>query len=101
MRVKVCKAEDIEEGKARKVSIMARNIAVFKLDGKLYGLEADCKHMKACVADGKIEGRVVTCPMHGWRYDIPTGECLEESWARLKTFPAFEENGSIWVDVVL
>jgi len=99
MRVKICRDEDLKDGAARSVKILARNIAVFRIDGVIYGLEADCKHMKANLATGTISGSVVECAMHNWRYDIPTGECLDEEWAKLKTYPAFVEDGYIWVDV--
>jgi len=100
MRVKVCKESELKEGDSRVVSILAKRVAVFKLNGELFGMEGDCKHMKQSIAEGKIEGTVITCPHHGWRYDIPSGECLEESWAKLKTYVAYVEDGHVWVDVL-
>jgi len=99
VRFKICRQEELREGGVKTAKILARTVAVFNLDGQLYGLEGDCKHMKASLASGKIEGTIITCPMHGWRYDIPSGECLEESWARLKTYKAYVEDGHIWVDI--
>jgi len=98
MRIRVCRENELAEGEARAISILEHTAAVFKLGNRLYGLEADCKHEKACIANGGIDGTVVTCPQHGWRYDIPTGECLEDSSAKLKTYSAYVENGYIWVD---
>lgn len=99
MRIKICAEVDLREGGTKSVRVLARNIAVFRLNGQIYGLEADCKHMRASIASGKIEGTIITCPAHGWRYNITTGECLNESWARLKTFHVEIESGLIYVTV--
>jgi nitrite reductase/ring-hydroxylating ferredoxin subunit len=99
MRIKVCKEDELAPGDVRTVTILASTVAVFRLGDRLYGLEADCKHEGACIANGTIDGTVVACPEHGWRYDIPTGECLEKSDSKLKTYTAYMENGYIWVDV--
>jgi len=99
MKLKICGESEIPVGGSKVIRILARRVAVFNLDGTLYAIEADCKHMKANLASVELNGTVITCPLHGWRYDIPTGECLEEKWAALKTFPVFVENGYIWVDV--
>ena len=97
--MKICGENDIPVGGSKSIRILARRIAVFNLDGDFYAIEADCKHMKANLSTGEINGMVIACPVHGWRYDIPTGECLDEQWAKLKTFAVFVENGYIWVDV--
>jgi len=68
-------------------------------NGELYGLEADCKHMKDSIAHGKIESHTITCPAHGRQYDIRTGVCLNEPWAQLKTYPVVVENGQVCVAV--
>lgn len=99
MRLKVCHQDQIKEGGVKALKILARNVAVFRLNGGLYGLEADCKHMRASIANGKIDGTIITCPAHGWRYDITTGECLNEPWAKLKTYPVDVVDGIIYIEV--
>ena len=80
------------------MKILARTLIVVRLNGQVYGLEGDCKHMKASLASGEIDGTIITCPAHGWKYDIISGECLTESWAKLKTYNTFESDGYVWVD---
>jgi nitrite reductase/ring-hydroxylating ferredoxin subunit len=78
---------------------MARTVAIFRIGGDLFGLEADCKHMKMSIARGSIDGFTITCPAHGWQYDITTGACLNEPWAKLKTYRAVEEDGLIYLEI--
>ena len=99
MRLKVCNQDQIKEGGVKALKILARNVAVFRLNGKLHGLEADCKHMRASIANGKIDGTIITCPAHGWRYDITTGECLTEAWAKLKTYPVDVVDGIVYIEI--
>ena len=99
MRLKVCSDDQIREGGVKSLKILARNVAVFRLGGQLYGLEADCKHMRASIAYGTIDGDVITCPAHGWRYNIKSGECLNESWAKLKTYPVEVVDGVVFLEI--
>jgi nitrite reductase/ring-hydroxylating ferredoxin subunit len=101
MKIKVCRELDLAEGSVRSVKVLARTVAVIRVNGELYGLEADCKHMKASIARGKIEGHTITCPAHGWQYDIQTGACLNEPWAQLKTYPVVVEDGQVYVEVTV
>jgi nitrite reductase/ring-hydroxylating ferredoxin subunit len=99
MKINICREQDLTEGSVRTTKVLARTVAVIRINGEFYGLEADCKHMKASIARGKIEGCTITCPEHGWQYDIRTGACLNEPWAQLKTYPVVVEDGQVYVEV--
>ena len=96
---KVCRTEDLKPGQAASISVLARPYAVFNVDGKLYGLDAACSHMKANLAAGMLYGNIVECAMHGWEYDVTTGECLTVPGTRLKTRALKIEQGFIWIDL--
>jgi nitrite reductase (NADH) small subunit len=99
MKTRICASVELPDGAMRFTRTMARTVIVIRLDGRLHGLEGNCKHMKASLAAGSIEGVIITCPMHGWQYDIVTGECLNESWAVLRKYNAWEESGQVYVDI--
>ncbi|MBU0507958.1 Rieske 2Fe-2S domain-containing protein [bacterium] len=94
---KVCAGKDLRPGQARSISIGAHPYAVFNVDGELHGLEAACGHMKANLAAGRLSGNVVECAMHGWEYDVKTGQCLSVESRPLHTFPVKVENEYIWI----
>jgi nitrite reductase (NADH) small subunit len=98
VRIKVCLESELVPGGAKVVKILAKRMAVFNVAGRLFGLEADCKHMKASIATGRIEGLTIVCPVHGWQYDLETGACLNEPWASLKTYAVIVEAGQIYLD---
>jgi len=71
---KVCRCSDLKEKAGRRFVIDDIEIAVFKVDGKVYALSNICLHQKASIIyDGFIEDGKVTCPAHGWQYDLKTG----------------------------
>ncbi len=76
---------------------MARRVAVFNVDGKLYGIESDCKHMRASLAAGHVTDGVLTCRWHHWRYDLESGECLDLKGARLKRYEVEIDGDNIFV----
>ncbi|HEY3294478.1 MAG TPA: Rieske (2Fe-2S) protein [bacterium] len=96
---KVCRTDDVKPGHAASVSLYARPYAVFNVDGRLYGMDGGCAHMKANLASGAMYGNIVECAMHGWEYDVTTGECLTIPGVRLKTHPLKIEEGFVWIDI--
>lgn len=54
--------------------------------GRLIGFQSECAHMRASLAKGEIVDGVLTCPWHGWQYDVASGECLTVAGHRLKQF---------------
>ncbi len=72
-------------------------IACFRVDGKVYVIDDECAHENGPLGEGSVDGFVVTCPYHDWRYDIRTGDCLTEPARNLSCFAVKEYDGFIWV----
>ena len=75
--VKVGKTSDIAEGSALAVEAKGRELALFKLEGRIYCLADLCTHEDAPLCEGTIEGGEIECPWHGARFDIKTGAVTE------------------------
>jgi nitrite reductase/ring-hydroxylating ferredoxin subunit len=97
---RVCRVEELKEGQARSITVLARPYAVFNVDGALYGLDAACAHMKANLAAGRLYGNIVECAVHGWEYDVRTGECLTVPHDPLRTHPVKIEDGYVWIGLI-
>ncbi|HEY6164995.1 MAG TPA: Rieske 2Fe-2S domain-containing protein, partial [Nitrososphaeraceae archaeon] len=76
----LCLAEDIQSGQSRSFSITDEKgtkkieIAVFNIDEKYYGISNICQHKGGPLSKGLIEGNIVTCPWHGWKYSVVDGK---------------------------
>jgi len=76
--VSVARIGDIPPGRGRQVAVGARWIALFNLDGAFHAIDNICLHRGGPLADGPIAVGVVTCPWHGWQYDIATGTMIQD-----------------------
>jgi nitrite reductase/ring-hydroxylating ferredoxin subunit len=83
--VEVEKVNEIPSGKMKHVEFNGMEIMIANLDGKFYALNDRCSHTNAPLSMGNIQGNIVTCPMHGARFDITTGRKVSDP-----KFPSFE-----------
>ena len=74
--VEVSKTAEMEEGSIKAVSIDGREILVARVGNSYYAADNRCPHMGGKLSQGKIEGTVVTCPLHGSQFDLKTGEVV-------------------------
>jgi nitrite reductase (NADH) small subunit len=95
----VARVEDVPPGSALAVEAGGRELALFHCDDGFHATQAECLHMKGPLAHGKAEGCVVSCPWHGWQYDVRTGENLFDRALALETFEVVVEDGEVKVAV--
>jgi UDP-MurNAc hydroxylase len=51
-------------------------------------LQRRCPHLKADLTRfGKVDGDVLTCQLHGWRFDLPSGRCLTSAGHEIRATP--------------
>jgi nitrite reductase/ring-hydroxylating ferredoxin subunit len=61
----------------KRVTAFGENILLSNVGGKIYATQNDCGHQRASLARGTLEGKIVTCPLHGAKFDVTTGENVE------------------------
>jgi nitrite reductase/ring-hydroxylating ferredoxin subunit len=94
-------AANIAEGEGVAVEIRGQSVFVCRSGGRVYAVSNQCTHAGSRLDGGKVCDGVVTCPLHGAKFRLSTGECLSvrRSYASLQTFPVREEGGQVHVDV--
>jgi nitrite reductase/ring-hydroxylating ferredoxin subunit len=96
--VTVARAEDVPPGSARVVKAGDdRELALYNVDGEFYATQGQCLHLKGPLGDGELEEAVITCPWHGWQYDVRTGENEFDRAIQLETFEVVVEDGDVKV----
>jgi len=78
--------KDITEGSAKLVRGRGEEMAVFKSNGQLYGIQNICPHEGGQLCDGWIDGGEVVCPLHGYKFDLKTGACSTDPKLKVKVF---------------
>ena len=87
--------QDIAPGTSRPVRIGTTDIVLCNVEGNIHALENSCLHAGASLNGGKLCGKVLACPAHGWRYDVTTGALLVAPEKGIKTFPVRIADGKI------
>ncbi|MFZ1034146.1 MAG: Rieske 2Fe-2S domain-containing protein, partial [Candidatus Acidiferrales bacterium] len=74
--VEVASVEQLPSGSGRVVRIDGKEVAIFNVDGTIYATADSCLHQGLSLGTSKLDGKVVTCRGHGWKYDVTTGSML-------------------------
>jgi nitrite reductase/ring-hydroxylating ferredoxin subunit len=90
---------EIAPGSGKTVTCGGKSLAVFNVGGTFRAIDNTCLHRGGPLGEGTLEGGVVTCPRHGWQYDLTNGECVFNPAAKVKTYPAKVEGGQVMVEV--
>lgn len=96
--VKVAKKSEIPEDTGKLVQVNGKDIALFKVAGKVHALYQVCPHQGGPLDEGGLDGNVVTCPWHGWQFDITTGECVFNESIKQPTFNVKEEGDDVYIE---
>lgn len=94
---KVLNKADLPAGSGKTVEIDGKSIAVFNVDGAFHAIDNTCLHKGGPLGEGILEGATVTCPWHGWEYDVKTGTGITNSQVKVKTYEVKIEGEDILV----
>jgi 3-phenylpropionate/trans-cinnamate dioxygenase ferredoxin subunit len=72
----VSKIDELKSGTMKAVNVEGRQVLLARVDDKYYAVDNVCPHMKGNLSQGKLEGTVVTCPVHGSQFDISNGRVV-------------------------
>ena len=97
--VKAESLENLSPGCAKFVVLKGKNIALFNVDGQVRATDNACLHRSGPLGEGSLEGGIVTCPWHGWKFDVAGGACQMNPKLKVKTYPVKIEGPDIFVDV--
>jgi nitrite reductase/ring-hydroxylating ferredoxin subunit len=93
--VTVARAEELRDGELRPVRAGDLELALARVDGQVYALQGRCEHLQGPLGHGGLEGCVLSCPWHGWQYDVRTGENEFDRAIKLETYEVQVADGEI------
>ena len=74
-----------------------KTLALFNVDGTIHAINNTCCHREGPLGEGELEGNIVTCPWHGWRYNVITGACINNPSAKVEAYQVKIEGGDVKV----
>ena len=100
MATPVMAMADLGEGETACVRVQGLEVLVSQVHGQFYAVHAQCSHAAQSLAHAKVRGTQVSCPLHGAKFDIRTGECLAApAQIPLTRFPVFIEAGKVCIEI--
>jgi nitrite reductase (NADH) small subunit len=95
----IARTTDVSPGEGRAFEVAGRTIALFHVDGQWHAIEDQCPHMGASLAAGYLDGCVVACPWHAWRFDIRDGSWCDNPRVKIDAYRLKVEAEEIWVEL--
>jgi nitrite reductase/ring-hydroxylating ferredoxin subunit len=78
------------------VEVEGEKIGIYQCGEAVHALEDICPHAFALMSQGYVEDGIIECPLHGARFEIAGGKCLNEIGQRdLKAYPVRVVDGRI------
>ncbi|WP_417393358.1 Rieske (2Fe-2S) protein [Gimesia sp.] len=98
-KIRIADLTAVPEGQAGEFVAEDRIIALYHVDGAYYAMDGVCPHAGGPLGEGALTGNIVTCPWHGWQFDVTTGKhCLNERLCH-PTYSVFVEEDGIYIEL--
>ena len=97
--VEVADVEQLPPGRGTVVTVEGKDVALFNVDGTFYAIEDACLHHGMSLGTSKLEGKIVTCRGHGWKYDVTTGSTHPVAGIGVAAYPVKVVEGKILVAI--
>ncbi|HWP81633.1 MAG TPA: Rieske 2Fe-2S domain-containing protein [Bacteroidota bacterium] len=96
--IRVARQEEISERQGKLVKVGDEEIALFRVGSDIVAVGNVCPHQRfSKIHEGEVSEGIVTCPMHGWRFDLRTGRSVNNS-GRLKWYRTGVNKGEVWIE---
>ena len=84
--IKVANVTDLQPGEGKTVMVGDRELALFNVAGQFHCIDNVCPHRGGSLGEGVLNDQAVTCPLHGWRFDVTTGQSPVIPTAKVEKF---------------
>ena len=97
-RVKVLEIASLPDGQVSLVIVDGEDVALFRRGAEIFALGNTCPHQGGSLGDGFVEGDIVTCPLHGWEFDLRSGACMTVPGESVPRFEVTVDSGAVFVE---
>ncbi len=98
-RTEVAELSKLAEGKPSAVFPLGLPVLLILRGAEVFALENRCAHMGCPLAAGKLDGNILQCPCHDWRFDIRDGKFIDAPELAVKTYAAEIQDGKIFLRI--
>ncbi|MDH4237770.1 MAG: Rieske (2Fe-2S) protein [Nitrospira sp.] len=95
--VRVAGTFDVQPGHGVVAEVNGKALAVFNVDGVFHVIDNACAHRGGPLGEGEVQGSVVTCPWHGWQFNVATGACENNPSGKVEVYQVKVEGNDVKV----
>ena len=93
----VLHVDALKPGEISEIIAGGTAICVANVDGQFHAVEASCPHADGPLGEGELNGKMVSCPHHGWIFDVTTGHCQTNAAASVEVFDVVVKDDAVCV----
>jgi nitrite reductase (NADH) small subunit len=97
-RIKVLDLAALPSGQFALVTVDGLDVALFRRGDEIFAIGDECPHQGGSLAGGFVEGDIVTCPLHGWEFDLRSGACMTVPGESTPRYAVTVEAGAIFLE---
>ena len=97
--LRTARKDEIPAGHIREFAVEGKSIALANVDGTFYAINNTCLHRGGPLGEGTLEGKIVTCPWHGWQFDVTSGKSVQNPAVGVACYPTELRAGEVFVDL--
>ena len=97
--LRTTKVSELPPGTIREFQLDGKTIALANVGGKIFAINNMCLHHGGPLGQGALDGSVVTCPWHGWQYDVATGKVCQNPSVGVDCYKVEIRGEDIFVEV--
>ena len=99
MEVRVAFLAEVPTGRGKLTEVNGTRVVLARVGERVYACADTCSHRGGPLSEGKLSGARLTCPWHGWMYDVRSGQCLLPArGSAIATYPVRVEGDEIWIE---
>ncbi len=95
--IAIARADECPPGMAIERVAGGRMVALANVGGRFHAIDGLCPHQGGPLGTGALCGAVLTCPWHGWQFDVVTGQHQVSPTVRQEGFDVRERDGLVEV----
>jgi len=93
------KIADVPVGAVHEIQVAGKAVALANVGGKFFAINNTCLHRGGPLGEGSLQGKTVTCPWHGWEYDVTTGKLLQNPSMGVACYTTEVRGEEVFVDI--
>lgn len=93
------KTSEVPGFSSRAVNLSGRSILLVNSKGRFYACDNECPHQGSPLSGGIVKDGFISCPRHGYRFDLKTGDCSDSPGLELKLYPTEVRGDELYVDI--